>query len=157
MNWKKSGVIIAVSTHRRCLWSHTDTAASTQLIANKLIYFHIKLRNVVQSSRGLRNVSNSDRDYLSTKPIHFTSFSKPLLQELTFFFFFHNRKWLHTTLNRKDRCSQLHITSWGNIQGRHGGCKMGKEDAILLSEVSRSSFFLVIKGKKIKEKLNRFF
>lgn len=34
---------------------------------------------------------------------------------------------------------------------------MGKEDAILLSEVSRSSFFLVIKGKKIKEKLNRFF
>ena len=29
---------------------------------------------------------------------------------------------------------------------------MGKEDAILLSEVSRPSFFLVIKGKKNKRK-----
>lgn len=81
---KKSGVIIAVSTHKRCLLSYTDTATNTQLIANKLIYFHIKLHNVVQSSRGLRNVSNSDWDYLSTKPIHFTSFSKPMLQEFFF-------------------------------------------------------------------------
>lgn len=56
---KKSGVIIAVSTHKSCLLSYTDTATNTQLIANKLIYFHIKLHNVVQSSRGLRNVSNS--------------------------------------------------------------------------------------------------
>lgn len=84
---KKSGVIIAVSTHKRCLLSYMDTATNTQLIANKLIYFHIKLHNVVQSSRGLRNVSNSDRGYLSTKPIHFASFSKPLLQESPFFFF----------------------------------------------------------------------
>lgn len=81
---KKSGVIIAVSTHKRCLLPYTDTAANAQLIANKLICFHEKLHNLVQSSRGLRNVSNVDRGYLSTKPIHFTSFSTPLLQTWAF-------------------------------------------------------------------------
>lgn len=55
----KSGVVIAVSTHKRCLLSYTATATDTQLIANKLICFHINLHNVVQSSRGLRDVSNS--------------------------------------------------------------------------------------------------
>jgi hypothetical protein len=83
---KKSSVIIAMSTHKRCLLSHMDTATKTQLITNKLIYFHIKLHNVGQSSRKLKNVSNLDQGNLSTKPIHFTSFSKPLLQDLTFFF-----------------------------------------------------------------------
>lgn len=77
---EKSGVIIAVSAHKRCLLSRTDPATNTQLIANKLIYFHVRLHNVVQPGGGLRNVSSSDQGYLSTKPTHFTSLSKPLQQ-----------------------------------------------------------------------------
>lgn len=111
---KKSGVIIAVSTHKRCLLSHIDTATNTQLITNKLIYFHIKLHNVVQPSKRLRNVSNSGQDYLSTKPIHFTSFSKAFLARS--FFFFYRRKSSHITLNRKDKCSQPHRQSKQQVE-----------------------------------------
>lgn len=79
--------------------------------------------------------------------------AKPLLQASAFFFF-HRRKWLHTTLNRKDRCSQQHRqmkhNSWGNIQRKLRGCEVEKEDAILLPELSRPSFCLLQK-KKIKE------
>lgn len=62
-----------------------DIATNTQLITNKLIYFHITLHNVMQSSTRLRNVSKSNQDYLLAKPIHFTSFSKPLSQNQPFF------------------------------------------------------------------------
>lgn len=81
---RENGVIIAVSIHKRCLLSYTDAATSSQLRANKLIYFHIKLHNLVQPGRGLRSVSNADQNYLSIKPIYFTSFGKPLLQASAF-------------------------------------------------------------------------